>query len=118
MSARQIDLQHVILACRVCKNKEEQAEFCLWTLQALLNVVGMLKPGSGRLLLRDYASGDYAQQRFLASQHKQQLGDGSFVRGDGTLACYFEEVGTSSAQVGCLLQLLKSSIQTCHFWCL
>ncbi len=64
----------------------------LAVLQALKNVVEMLKPGFGWLLLRDYASGDYAQQRFLASSRQQQLGDGSFVRGDGTLACYFREV--------------------------
>ena len=61
-------------------------------MQALQQVVGMLKPGHGRLLLRDYAAGDYAQQRFRASARRQQLDDCSFVRGDGTLACYFSEV--------------------------
>ncbi|KAK9863184.1 hypothetical protein WJX84_008952 [Apatococcus fuscideae] len=60
-------------------------------LKALQQVVGMLKPGHGRLLLRDYAAGDYAQQRFRASARRQQLDDCSFVRGDGTLACYFSE---------------------------
>ncbi|KAK9815995.1 hypothetical protein WJX74_004695 [Apatococcus lobatus] len=59
--------------------------------KALRNVVTMLKPGLGCLLFRDYAAGDYAQQRFLASAHQQQLGDGSFVRGDGTLAYYFSQ---------------------------
>lgn len=43
---------------------------------ALANVARVLKPGSGRLLFRDYAQGDLAQER-----HQVRGGSGGAARG-------------------------------------
>jgi methyltransferase-like protein 6 len=42
----------------------------------------------GRVLVRDYASGDLAQERF-AAKDRQRLAENFYVRGDGTRAYYF-----------------------------
>ena len=45
----------------------------------------------GVLLLRDYASGDAAQQRFERTPGARVFGNGGCVRGDGTQAHFFAE---------------------------
>ncbi|CAI0384788.1 unnamed protein product, partial [Linum tenue] len=52
----------------------------------LQNIKKVLKP-NGHVLLRDYATGDLAQERF--SSKDQQISDNFYVRGDGTRAYYF-----------------------------
>ncbi|CAN0882060.1 tRNA N(3)-methylcytidine methyltransferase METTL6 [Linum grandiflorum] len=50
------------------------------------NIRKVLKP-NGRVLLRDYATGDLAQERF--SSKNQKISENFYVRGDGTRAYYF-----------------------------
>ncbi|KAI5393532.1 uncharacterized protein LOC127092732 [Lathyrus oleraceus] len=52
----------------------------------LQNIRKIIKP-SGYVLLRDYATGDLAQERF--SGKDQKISDNFYVRGDGTRAYYF-----------------------------
>ncbi|CAK7352894.1 unnamed protein product [Dovyalis caffra] len=52
----------------------------------LQNVKKILKP-NGYVLLRDYAVGDLAQERFTSKD--QQISENFYVRGDGTRAFYF-----------------------------
>ncbi|KAG6541467.1 hypothetical protein Mapa_017140 [Marchantia paleacea] len=54
------------------------------------NVKSVLKPG-GHILLRDYAVGDLAQERFMTKD--QMISENFYVRGDGTRAYYFSEEG-------------------------
>ena len=58
---------------------------------AIAAVASSLRPG-GVMLVRDYAQGDGAQQRFQASRRPKQLDEHGrfFVRQDGTRAYYFE----------------------------
>ncbi|KAF8688041.1 hypothetical protein HU200_042458 [Digitaria exilis] len=50
------------------------------------NVKNVLKHG-GRVLFRDYANGDLAQERLMSKG--QQISENFYVRGDGTRAYYF-----------------------------
>ncbi|CAL0322687.1 unnamed protein product [Lupinus luteus] len=52
----------------------------------LQNIRKVIKP-NGYVLLRDYATGDLAQERF--SGKDQKISDNFYVRGDGTRAYYF-----------------------------
>ncbi|XP_039137524.1 LOW QUALITY PROTEIN: uncharacterized protein LOC120275095 [Dioscorea cayenensis subsp. rotundata] len=52
----------------------------------LQNIRKVLKP-NGHVLLRDYAAGDLAQERFTSKE--QQISENFYVRGDGTRAYYF-----------------------------
>ncbi|KAJ4839922.1 hypothetical protein Tsubulata_040987 [Turnera subulata] len=52
----------------------------------LQNIKRVLKP-SGYVLLRDYATGDLAQERFTCKD--QMISENFYVRGDGTRAFYF-----------------------------
>ncbi|GAB2286009.1 hypothetical protein Dimus_020432 [Dionaea muscipula] len=56
--------------------------------KVLQNVRNVLKP-NGRVLLRDYATGDLAQERFTCKD--QMISENFYVRGDGTRAFYFSE---------------------------
>lgn len=51
--------------------------------QAIRNVKAVLKPGTGRILFRDYAEGDLAQER-LHNNGVKLLSERFYVRGDGT----------------------------------
>ena len=64
-------------------------------MQVVRNAAACLRPGSGRLLLRDYADADLAHDRLAAPGRRQRLATGCFVRGDGTLCSYFTQVSTS-----------------------
>ena len=56
---------------------------------AVRNVSSVMRPGAeARVLIRDYASGDLAQERF-AAKTGQKLAENFYVRGDGTRAFYF-----------------------------
>ncbi|XP_042492026.1 uncharacterized protein LOC122071704 [Macadamia integrifolia] len=57
-------------------------------LLVLQNIRKVLKP-NGHVLLRDYATGDLAQERFTCKD--QKISENFFVRGDGTRAFYFSE---------------------------
>mmetsp|Transcript_5347 Transcript_5347/g.14694 ORF Transcript_5347/g.14694 Transcript_5347/m.14694 type:complete len:329 (+) Transcript_5347:42-1028(+) len=61
---------------------------------ALRTAVGALKPG-GRLLFRDHADGDMAQQRFESSAEPKKLGPNLYVRRDRTLSFYFTTEGAA-----------------------
>ncbi|KAJ4951302.1 hypothetical protein NE237_028134 [Protea cynaroides] len=54
----------------------------------LQNIRKVLKP-NGHVLLRDYATGDLAQERFACKD--QKISENFYVRGDGTRAFYFSE---------------------------
>lgn len=56
-------------------------------LAGLRNLFALLKPG-GKLLFRDYASGDMAQKRFAS---RNMISDNYFVRQDSTLSYFFNE---------------------------
>jgi SAM-dependent methyltransferase len=47
--------------------------------------------GSGQILFRDYAAGDLAQERLQRDYKQQRIGEGFYMRGDGTRAYYFTE---------------------------
>ncbi|KAL5757441.1 hypothetical protein ACOSP7_020052 [Xanthoceras sorbifolium] len=59
----------------------------------LQNIKSVLKP-NGYVLLRDYAIGDFAQVKL--QNRNQMIGDGFYVRGDGTCSFYFSEDFLSS----------------------
>ncbi|KAL7121883.1 hypothetical protein ACP275_01G011500 [Erythranthe tilingii] len=52
------------------------------------NIRKVLKP-NGRILFRDYAIGDLAQERFTGKE--QKISENFYVRGDGTRAFYFAD---------------------------
>ncbi|XP_073107044.1 LOW QUALITY PROTEIN: tRNA(Thr) (cytosine(32)-N(3))-methyltransferase [Elaeis guineensis] len=56
---------------------------------ALQNVRNVLKP-SGTLLFRDYAMGDFAQDKL--AKKGQIISNNFYVRGDGTCAFYFSKI--------------------------
>lgn len=57
---------------------------------AVKHCVAALRRGSGVVCVRDYASGDLAEER-LAGKGGQKLGDSFYARSDGTRAYYFTE---------------------------
>jgi hypothetical protein len=64
-------------------------------LQAIENLKAVLKPRSGSVILRDYASGDLAQQRLACEGRHKRLAPDFYVRGDGTRCLYFHKVSFS-----------------------
>ena len=67
-------------------------------MQAVANVAAVLQPGTGCVLVRDYAEGDLAQLRLAGPSRSQRLSENFYVRSDGTRAYYFTKV--------CLLYLV------------
>jgi methyltransferase-like protein 6 len=64
-------------------------------LQAVQNIASVLKPGTGRVLFRDYAEGDLAQTRLEGSSSGVKfIRKNFYVRGDGTCCYYYTEVGS------------------------
>ncbi|KAK9814946.1 hypothetical protein WJX73_002785 [Symbiochloris irregularis] len=74
--------------------------------QVALNVASVLKPGAGRVYVRDYARGDLAQQRLSSTARQQKLAADFYLRMDGTRAYYFTEEA--------LLQLFEDSGFCCE----
>ena len=60
----------------------------------MATVAQVLKPGKGRVLVRDYAEGDLAQLRLSGPTRSQRLAHNFYVRSDGTQAYYFSKVCT------------------------
>ena len=60
-------------------------------MQAVRNLARTCKPGSGKVLVRDYAEGDLAEARLAGAAKQKKLSDKFYVRGDGTRAYYFSE---------------------------
>ncbi|KAL0024741.1 hypothetical protein WJX77_012493 [Trebouxia sp. C0004] len=58
---------------------------------AVANVARVLKAGTGRVLVRDYAEGDLAQLRLSGPTRNQRLSHNFYVRSDGTQAYYFSK---------------------------
>lgn len=58
---------------------------------AIANVARTLVPGKGQVLFRDYCRGDLAQERLQEGGKQQRIGEGFYMRGDGTRAYYFTE---------------------------
>ena len=52
-----------------------------------------LKPGTGELLFRDYAVFDHNHARF--AEHRNEVVEGSYVKGDGTHQYFFEKDATA-----------------------
>ncbi len=50
---------------------------------------GSSNGGGGKILFRDYADGDLAQERLQRDYKQQRIGEGFYMRGDGTRAYYF-----------------------------
>jgi hypothetical protein len=65
-----------------------------------------LKPGSGRLLLRDYCVGDAAADRFAAVS---RVDENLYVRGDGTLAAFIvpAALAAQAAAAGLVVEELR-----------
>lgn len=74
-------------------------------LQGLKHLVALLKPG-GKLLFRDYATGDMAQKRFA---NRSKITENYFVRQDSTLSFFFDEEGlhTLLTQAGLRKETLR-----------
>ena len=59
---------------------------------ALASVAACLRPGSGRLLFRDYAATDAVKRAQLAGEAgRKRIADGFYSRWDGTRAFFFSE---------------------------
>ena len=75
---------------------------------AVRNISSVMRPGAeARVLVRDYAAGDLAQERFAAKQG-QKLAENFYVRGDGTRAFYFSPANLKAlfAEAGMALEAL------------
>ncbi|GMH33261.1 hypothetical protein BSKO_01095 [Bryopsis sp. KO-2023] len=59
--------------------------------KAISNIASVLKPGVGKVLFRDYAMGDLAEERLRKEGRRKKLGENFYVRGDGTRCYYFSE---------------------------
>ena len=70
-------------------------------MQAIARVAATLKPGTARVLVRDYAEGDLAQQRFQRSARMQRISHNFYARSDGTCAYFFSQVSPGGASQGC-----------------
>lgn len=83
-------------------------------MQAIANVASVLKPGTGQVLVRDYAEGDLAQQRLAGPSRSQRLSDNFYVRSDGTRAYYFDEASKQHLLCdlsGCFRQLQTALVR-------
>ena len=61
--------------------------------QAVRNVARVLRPGRGRVYVRDYAQGDLTQQRLSSGPRVQKLASDFYLRMDGTRVFFFTEAG-------------------------
>ena len=75
---------------------------------ALRAVRALMRPGHGRLLLRDYGVGDLSQLRFVAKRGRC-LGDSFYARGDGTRVYYFSKdaLAALAADAGWTVEALR-----------
>lgn len=52
--------------------------------RAVLEMKAVLKPGTGTVLVRDYAAGDLAEERLAAQGKHRHISNHLYSRGDGT----------------------------------
>lgn len=67
--------------------------------QSVANIAKTLKPGA-RVLVRDYAVGDLAEERLDQKSKSRKLDTNYYIRGDGTFVVYFTEVSLRDAFEG------------------
>lgn len=85
-------------------------------IQAITNIKGTLKPGTGAVLVRDYAAGDLAEQRLARVGRHKRLGPHLYMRGDGTKCLYFTQVRacllawTGAGMPRCSMPLARSPV--------
>ena len=84
---------HSVIA-NMAHSQAHQPGFFGLSVQAVANVARVLKAGTGRVLVRDYAEGDLAQLRLSESTRTQRLSHNFYVRSDGTQAYYFSKVSS------------------------
>ena len=76
------------------------------------NLAGTLRP-KARVLVRDYAVGDLAEERLDQKKASRKLGEDYYVRGDGTFCVYFSEASLREAFEGGG-KFRTVSVRTCH----
>jgi hypothetical protein len=86
------------------------------SLQAIENLKTVLKPHSGSVIVRDYATGDLAQQRLACEGRHKRLAPDFYVRGDGTRCLYFSKVSFSNSRFS--TSLCYDRCFTLHIWAL
>lgn len=79
---------------------------------ALREAALTLKPGTGRLLFRDYCVGDAAMARFQqkgGEADSRRIDEGLYVRGDGTLAAFLspDKLVSTAAAAGLVVEELR-----------
>ena len=88
----------------------------LLCVQAIACVAATLKPGTARVLVRDYAEGDLAQQRFQRSGRMQRISHNFYARSDGTCAYFFSQVSSGAVPWRC--STYESLCAVCQEWAL
>ncbi|QDZ19934.1 S-adenosyl-L-methionine-dependent methyltransferase [Chloropicon primus] len=64
--------------------------------QSIANIAKTLRPGA-HVLVRDYGTGDLAEERLDKKKATRKLGENYYVRGDGTFCVYFSEESLTRA---------------------
>ena len=78
--------------------------------QSIRNIAQVLRPGA-RVLVRDYAVGDLAEERLNEKKAQRKLDENYYVRGDGTFVRYFTQESLLEAFEGTgIFKLLEMKV--------